>query len=179
MENEVTYVRMSGALGSLLLLWSSIERETRNCLARIHGGDVPKSAFGIASALSTWEEAMKAAPYDQPLRGLLASQLRSQLQRPLEIRNGLCHGLRGISSGRTTGISSGSNDCFASLTWELNGSPDSITWHELQLLFSNLDRARRAISMISAPHKDIGRSRFTDSPENREWWRTEFKIDLP
>lgn len=88
MTNDVTYEQISASLGSLLLLWAAIERSARNEVARIYGGCLPKSAYGIAAVLNAWEAAVIATRPEAPLRALLASTLRTELQEPLSIRNG-------------------------------------------------------------------------------------------
>src|SRR5690606_9176721 len=98
MDTEVTYFQMQGTLGSLLLIWAELERTIRDEVSRAHGGILPKSAHGIAAALNAWEAAMTKDRQTRPFQALLASQVRAQLQRPLDIRNGVCHGLVGVSA---------------------------------------------------------------------------------
>jgi hypothetical protein len=47
---DVSYERISGSLGSLLLLWAAIERSAREEVVRVHG-QFPRSAHGIAAVL--------------------------------------------------------------------------------------------------------------------------------
>lgn len=141
MTKDVTFEQISGSLGSLLLLWAKIERLARDEVAQIHGGCLPKSAYGIAAVLNAWEAAVVAARPEVPLRALLAATLRAQLQEPLNVRNGICHGLVGISSthgGRP-----------ATLIWEINDVKRGITWEELQATFAWLSKVPFAISTIS------------------------------
>lgn len=166
---DVSYERISGSLGSLLLLWAAIERSAREEVVRAHGS-LPKSAHGIAAALKCWEATVKDAQAPATLGPRLAEVLRADLQAPLAIRNGLCHGL--------TGFSAESPETPAKLEWEINGQAHSIGWKELQACFSWLSRVPRAIWMISA---QFGGStdRRIDTPENRQWWFSEFGLELP
>ncbi len=106
----------------------------------------------------------------EPFRVQLAATLRTALQEPLNIRNGVCHGLIGISSAY--------DGKPAVLTWELNGETRSITWTELQIMFSWLSKVQFAIPMIvSMPSTGLG-NRMTNTAENRQWWLDEYGIAL-
>lgn len=167
---DVTYDRLSGSLGSLLLLWARIERSARAEVAH-SDGSLPKSAHGIAAVLDLWKSKVVA---DQPATSLcpsLATVLRAELQAPLDIRNGLCHGLIGISMAR--------EDMTSKLSWELKGKEQSISWEELQASFAWLSKVPHALSMISNPSLERFGSRAIDNAENREWWLTEFALRLP
>jgi hypothetical protein len=168
MTPDVTFEKISASLGSLLLLWAAIERAARDEVARLHGGCLPKSAHGIAAVLNTWEAAVISVRPEAPFRALLAAKLRAELQLPLKIRNGVCHGLVGISSaydGRP-----------AALTWEINDAKCSITWEELQSMFSWLSKVHLAISMITNSSTEQAGSRMVDNSENRKWWLEEFGL---
>lgn len=170
MTTNVSFEQICGSLGSLLLLWSEIERTAREEVARAHGGQLPKSAHGIAAVLNVWEAAVVGAQNAPTLRTLLASRLRARLQYALEVRNGVCHGLLGFSAAHL--------NTPATLTWELNGENRSITWDELQINFSWLSKVPNAIEMISDPKPEKLGSRMTDSTENREWWIAEYGLNL-
>lgn len=170
MTDDVSFEQIQGSLGSLLFLWSKIERAARDEVANAHDGQLPRTAYGIAAVLNAWEAAVSDGPKASPLRTLLAHTLRAQLQHPLDIRNGVCHGLVGRSAAR--------GNQPASLTWELNGEKHSITWQELQVNFAWLSKVPFAIGMISNHSEDEAGSRFIDSPENRSWWRSEYGLVL-
>ncbi len=163
---NATYEQMAGSLGSLLLLWARIERAAQAEIVRGHGL-LPKQAHGIAATLRTWQVIVSDTP-PPSLGALLAATLRDQLQHPLDVRNGLCHGLIGIESA---GVASGEGR----LTWHLNGSERQIDWAELQESFRWLSKVPSAIGLIS--HRSFPRA--VDNAENREWWLAEFGIELP
>jgi hypothetical protein len=166
----VSYEQIQGSLGSLSLLWSAIERAAREEVARAHDGQLPKSAHGIAAALKAWEVTVAGGQDASPFSALLASTLRAQLHDPLDIRNGVSHGLVGLSSSQVNRP--------ATLTWELNEERRSITWDELQATFSWLSKVPSAIRIISNSHPGKLGSRMTDNHGNREWWKTENGLDL-
>lgn len=111
---------------------------------------------------------------DQPatsLCPLLAQTLRAELQGPLDIRNGICHGLVGISAA--------CEDMTATLHWEINGEKHSVSWEDLQTSLYWLSKIRRAFSIISNSSLESLGSRAINNTENREWWLTEFGLNLP
>lgn len=167
---DVSYERISGALGSLLLVWASVEKAVRHEVVRAHG-NLPRRAHGIAAALQTWESAVVESGPANSLRPLLSRTLRRQLQKPLDIRNGLCHGLVGISAA--------TEQMQATLQWEINDERHGISWDDLQEQLGWLSRLPHAISIISHPSTGRARSRATDNTENRAWWRSEFSFDVP
>lgn len=170
MDKDISFEQLRGSLGSLLLLWSAIERAARKEVARAHDGQLPRSAHGIAAVLDAWQAVVAGGENPTPLRTLLASTLLAQLKNSLDTRNGICHGLVGLSAA--------DGNLPARLTWELNNTTRSITWGDLQATFRWLSKVPFAIAMISnSPLEKLG-SRMTDSPENLEWWTTEYGLDI-
>ena len=87
------------------------------------------------------------------------------------MRNGICHGLIGISAAR--------GDMPATLMWEINNEKHSVSWEDLQVSFSWLARLPRAFQMISNPSLERLGSRAINNIENRDWWMAEFDLNLP
>lgn len=166
---DVTFYQMSAAIGSLLLIWSRIERSARDDVVKLLG--FPAKVHGIKAVIQTWEGAVVEAQPADTLCPLLAATLRSQLQGQLDIRNGICHGLIGIMGAV--------GDAPAALSWELKGQKHSISWDELQSSLGWLSKIHFAFSMISNPDLDRLDCRVFDTRENREWWRNEFGLELP
>lgn len=166
----MTYEKMRGSVGSLLLVWSAIEGSARDEVIRAQGC-VPKSAHGVAAVLKIWEGIVIAGHPATSLCPLLATTLRASLQGAIEVRNGICHGLIGISAER--------EDMTAALHWEINGAKHSISWENLQTSLNWLSKIRSAISIISNSSLESLGSRVIDSIENREWWLTEYGLSLP
>jgi hypothetical protein len=166
---DVSYERIKGSIGSLLLVWGKIERSARDEVVSFHGC-LPKSAHGIAAVLRTWENTVIEGHPATSLCPLLAATLRAELQRPLDIRNGICHGLVGISEE--------SEDMRASLQWEINDEKHSISWEDLQASLSWLSKICFAFSIISNASLEETGSRAINNDINREWWLTEFGLNL-
>lgn len=167
---DVTFERLSGSLSSLLMLWARIEKSVRAEVIRFHGY-LPKSAYSISALLKEWEGTVIASQPATSLCRSLATALCAQLEKPLRIRNGLCHGLAGIASANA--------EEPAKLYWQLNGEDHSISWQELQELFAWLSRIPDAVRLISNPSLERIESRGRDTAENRDWWLMEFAIVLP
>lgn len=167
---DVTFSQMSGAIGSLLLIWSGIEKAARDEVIRFYGF-LPPKAHGIKAVLRTWEGTVNEAQPAETLCSLLAATLRSQLEGPLNVRNGICHGLIGISAAV--------DDSPAQLRWEMNDQKHSVSWDDLQTSLRWLSKIRFAFSMISNPRLDRLDCRVVDNIENREWWRAEWGLLLP
>ncbi|WP_313671504.1 hypothetical protein [Sandarakinorhabdus sp.] len=164
---DITYEKMSGALGSLLLVWAALERSLRSEIIRAKRC-VPEGTHGVGGLLKCWECVVTEKHPADSLGPLLARALQDQLQGPREVRNGLCHGLVGISAA--------TEKIPAKLRWKINDKSHSISWAELQEQFAWLSKLPGAVSLISNP--SFG-SRATNNAENREWWRSVYAIDLP
>lgn len=171
MDEAVTFAQIKGSVASLLLVWAQIERTARDEVARAHGGAVPKSAHGLVAVLNAWEARMTEDRLARPYQAALASRLRALLQRPLEIRNGVCHGLVGIVSscpGKP-----------ATLSWDMNGNGQTVTWDEMQEVLRLLSRLPRAFSVISHAAAEPAPGRAASLLPDRDWWAVEFGIDVP
>lgn len=101
---------------------------------------------------------------------LAAKEIRAGLRAHLRTRNGICHGLEGVSAAK--------DGKPAMLTWTIEGETCAIAWDDLQASFAWLSRVPRAISMISHASSDRIGNRFSDCPDNRAWWLSEFGLDL-
>lgn len=159
---------MKATVGSLLLLWSEVERAARQQVAAANGGDLPKSAYGLAAALNAWQATATRPEAEGLLGNGLAKGLRMRLQFPLDIRNGICHGLVGISAAF--------HSHPASLTWEIGEKRHSLAWDEMQEVLRWLSKVPAALSIIGNPERDKGASRMQDTTENREWWLAEYGL---
>lgn len=160
---------MQACLGSLLFLWADIERELREQVVR-HCGTVPRPAHGIAACLRSWRSSISDINDIEQFREELADNLIEQLLHTCRIRNGVCHGLAGYSSG---------SERSAQLLWRLNGEEGLVSYRELQDSFSWLARVPRALSVLSRP-SFVGKfDRCVDTAENRQWWQIEFALGLP
>lgn len=167
--HDVDFDRISAAIGSLLLLWASIEEAAKKGTETLVGSR-PKPAHGIAATIRTWEDAVRATSPEPSLAEPIAEVLRQKLREPLMIRNGICHGLSGISASQ--------DGAPALLRWRSGNGVGEITWDGLQAMFMELSRMRRALDtlsgMVARRRNDGHFDRLGDTAENRGWWAAEF-----
>lgn len=132
----VTFDQVKGAIGSLILLWSDIERELVASIRKMHAGEMPKSAHGILGSLKTWSHRAMRQESDDDLHAQLCRRLVDLLEDALTIRNLVCHGLIGIHA------QIGPTDVEAHLTVELGGDKRILRWDELQEMFAWMSRTK-------------------------------------
>jgi len=164
----MTFEEAKGAIGSLLLVWADIERSLRQEIARANDGIIPNSVQGAGAALTEWERSVVRAHPSDRLRMKLVANLLAKLCEPRKIRNGICHGLRGVWSSRA--------GAAAKLNWEINGQQCSIEVEELLAMLGWMSRVPQAVSILSAPVDLSLSGRLRDTAENRQWWSEEFGL---
>lgn len=135
-NTTVSFEQMKGAVGSLIFLWSQIERELAESLDALQIEGSSKSAHGIARRLDLWSNQIKSRSGQRELASRLTDVLAAHLRDSLSVRNLICHGLTGISAK----IHSEGKD--ARLTVELGDIRRSLTWTELQIMFGWMSRVR-------------------------------------
>ena len=169
LTETVTYERICGTVASLLFLFARIENETRDIIALARGADSLAGLHGARGTLRVWWDLLRADREARPYEALLADQLWAQIQEPLEVRNGICHGLMGAFSSR--------GDEPATLTWRMYGGTNSKTYDELQAMFAWLSKIPQAMSMIShaVGARDVAELR---SLPDRDFWTKEFGIEF-
>lgn len=156
---------MQAALGSLLLLWSAIERQAMQQIAQPEDCTQGRRPLGPSELLRGWRRQITQTPADGSLRNSLAETLCDQLEQPRAVRNGVCHGLVGV---RASGP-----EQPACMTWDTAGTLHQITWDELQTIFRFLSKVPHAMSMIGDQSE-----RCADTPEKRDWWASEYGLIL-
>lgn len=169
MTETVNYERICGTVASLLLLFSRIEDEARELIERADGSDRLKSIRGARGALREWRSTILAQQETRPFEAQLADALWEQIQGPLDIRNGVCHGLCGVSAGR--------GDTEATLSWRVQGRTKSTTYSELQEMFAWLSKVPQAMAMISHAVGCVNSTRLRPFPK-REFWESEYGIEF-
>lgn len=169
MLEAVSYERITGTAASLLLFFSRIETEAREIIEKAGASARLKRVRGARGSLREWRDLILEQQETRPYEAKLANALWGQIQEPLDIRNGVCHGLCGASASR--------GDPHATLTWRANGNTRSMTYGELQDVFAWLSKVPRAMSMIShaACAKDIAKIR--PLPQ-QDFWAVEFGIKI-
>ncbi|MFN5996419.1 MAG: hypothetical protein ACK47C_14280 [Paracoccaceae bacterium] len=169
MSEPVNYDRICGTVASLLLLFSRIENEAHEIIEKADGSDRLNGVRGARGSLRAWRALILADQESRPYEAKLADALWAQIQGPLDIRNGVCHGLNGAFASR--------GDTQATLTWRVHGTTKRMTYNELQEVFAWLSRIPQAMSMISHAVCETDVSKLRPLPE-LDFWATEFGIKL-
>ena len=135
----VTFEQMKGAIGSLLFLWSQIEKELADSLSVLQDDRLPKATRGIARSIDLWSGEIQRRAGQDVLTNQLRNHLVDHLREALNVRNLVCHGLIGITARI------GSADAEAHLTVKLDDVTRTLSWTELQSLFERMSKARSLI----------------------------------
>lgn len=159
---------LRGGIGSLILLWSRIERAVKKEILACCGEPLPKSVNGIKSALDRWRDIEEGKPETSDFHKIIISKLLTKLQYALDMRNGFCHGCVDISVGM--------DGQSGMITWTFKEENHKISYDELTSILGWLSKIPFLIQMISRPRVIKAGCRFVDTHENREWWRIEFGL---
>ena len=137
-DTTVSFEQMKGAIGSLVFLWSQIERELVESVdaLQIAGLGSLKSAHGIARKIDLWSGQMQLRNAQRELASRLTDVLVAHLGEALSVRNLVCHGLIGI----TAKMHPKGDEAYLSV--ELGDVRKRLTWTELQIMFARMSRAR-------------------------------------
>jgi hypothetical protein len=153
----VSFLEMKASVGSILFLWSSIERELAKRIEYLDDGSTKNGAHSVTQKIIRWEGLQSAACAERPEHQALLREVRERLTQALEIRNRIAHGLIGITA-----------DPFghhgdARLETELNGEKRSLPHAELEHSMRVLSHLIWAIGSLSeaAIQKDLGRAEKT------------------
>ncbi len=152
-QSPVTLDQMKGAVGSLLFLWSQIERELGASIDKLVDGRTTKRPHGIAQNLDLWRTEIQNRTSRSGLADELCIRLTDHLREALAVRNLVCHGLIGYSA-RLTPLHE-----EACLTVELNGLERSLSWAELQEMFDWMSRASCLIGELTIAVLETDQSR--------------------
>jgi len=134
---------IKAAVGSMLFLWSDLERALRDALRTELFADRPEPVHQISRVLDLWSGRVGAAGPDRPLQREVCGRLRDLLGQALRVRNMICHGLVGYSAedrGRSR---------EAHLVVELGGERRDLGWGELQAMFAWMSRSRWVIEDLT------------------------------
>lgn len=138
-DQTITFDQMKGTIGSLLYLWSGIEKSLNVAIENLHGENVPRSVHGIRRSIDVWSLAIKQTDQTSTLRADLCDRLVKMLKEALVIRNLVCHGLIGISARLHI------DDPEAHLKVQLGDDMRLLTWHQLDEMFSWMSSTRSLI----------------------------------
>lgn len=130
-DPPVSHEQMKAAIGSLVFLWSRIERELTAAI-RLLVDPEAKVPYGPARLLDCWSKAIACRSADRPWQTALCDRVVGHLRDALGVRNFICHGLVGVT-GQRQGV-----EPF--LTVELGAEGRVVTWRELQEMFDWMSR---------------------------------------
>lgn len=139
----ITIDQMKGAIGSLVFLWSSIERTLTDSIRRMNDGEIPNSAHGISRSLEQWSRGVITEDGSRLIQTALCSRSVKMLKEALSIRNLVCHGLIGYSA------QTHQNEPEAHLIVKLGNDERTLTWSELDEMFRWMSRISRLIENLT------------------------------
>lgn len=142
-SESVSFVEMKAMVGSIIFLWSSIERELAKRIETPENGTNKNGAHTVAQKIARWKSLQAAVGAKRPEHQSLLQEVRERLNRALDIRNRVAHGLIGITA-----------DPFghhgdAHLETELNGETRRHTHPELEQTMRILSHMVSAIGSLS------------------------------
>jgi hypothetical protein len=141
--SPVSFVEMKASVGSILFLWSSIERELTKRIEQLDDGKSRNGAHALAQKIARWESLQAAVCEERLEHRELLNEVRDRLMKALELRNRLAHGLVGVTAdpfGR---------DGDAHLETELNGEKRKHAHSDLELVMRILSHMVWAIGGLS------------------------------
>ena len=137
--NPVTFVEMKASVGSILFLWSSIEREITKRVEELDDGKSRNGAHTLAQKIARWENLQASICAERPEHQDLLKEVRTRLMMALELRNRITHGLVGITANRGD----------AHLETELNGEKRKHAHSDLEHVMRILSHMVWAIGSLS------------------------------
>ena len=152
-------------MASLLFLFANIENQAREIIDKAGATESLTNVFGVRRALQVWKNLLFKDREKRPEEALLAERLWSWIQEPLNVRNGICHGLAGASAER--------EDEPATLSWRDREGVRSRTFEKLQEMFVWLSKLPLAMDMISHAVGAKDPSKLRPFPM-RDFWESEF-----
>lgn len=141
--NPVTFVEMMASVGSILFLWSSVEREISKRIEELDDGKGRNRAYTLAQKIACWESLQASICAERPEHQNLLNEVRTRLMVALELRNRITHGMVGIVAD-PFGHSGG-----AHLETELNGETRKHAHSDLQRVMLILSHMVSAIGSLS------------------------------
>jgi hypothetical protein len=142
--DTITLDQMKAAVGSLLFLWSDIERALRAAFATEPFAGNRKPVHLISQALQVWSERVMPRGGDRPLQRELCQRLHELLKDALLVRNLICHSLIGYSAQPPYQTQE------AHLLVAIGEETRALTWNELQAMFRWMARSRWLIDDLTA-----------------------------
>ena len=158
--NPVTFVEMTASVGSILFLWSSLEREITKRIEELDDGKGRNKAHTLSQKIACWESLQASICAERPERQDLLNEVRTRLMVALELRNRITHGLVGIVADP---FGDGGD---AHLETELNGETRKYAHCDLQRVMLILSHMVSAIGSLS----DATRQKDPRKAQNAYVW---------
>ncbi|MGR3794153.1 hypothetical protein [Vannielia sp. SX4] len=143
--DPVTVDQLKGRVGSILLLWSRIERAVDADIEAL-GGATRRPGEGFAQRLAAWERLLDEADAGRRYETDFRAQVLARIRAVQDIRNRLCHGLLGVTADPSGHYGD------AGLRTELNGEVRAYGRDALDrclTVMAHLDRAIGAVSSVA------------------------------
>lgn len=146
----ISFMEMKASVGSLLFLWSSIEREITKRIEQLDDGKSRFALHTLAQKIARWESLQAAVCDERPEHRELLTEVRARLVMALELRNRITHGLVGITADPF------GNRGDAHLETELNGEKRKHAHSDIEHVMRILSHMVSAIGALSdaAKQKD-------------------------
>lgn len=139
----VTFEQIKGTIGTMVWLWSDIERELRRSLHNLNKGKASKKAHGISRSLNIWSEHILSSAHASNELKKLTYRITEYLEEALVVRNLMCHGLLAAYAK----FHSCERDAY--LHVELGDNHRDLTWTELQNMISWMSRVNYVVRDIT------------------------------
>ena len=150
----VSIDQMKAAIGTLIILWSGIERELTESIRSLDVDGTAPPAHGISRRLDLWSSLVLRGATGRARQTQLCHSLGKYLKDALVVRNFVCHGIVGIQAQFYESCPE------AHLTAELGNERRILTLSELSAIFENMANGTRLIGNLTgaAMAMDVARS---------------------
>jgi hypothetical protein len=142
-EPPTTIAEMKEAVGSLFMLWSSVEADLAKAVGALNGPSAADKLHGIGRTMAAWKALHDELAGHRSEHAEVFGVLHGQLREALRVRNSIAHGFEGYVNAPSDGSGEAYFQC------SLNGSPEVITLRHLRVCLSRLAGARTHISRLT------------------------------
>lgn len=141
--NPVSLLEMKANIGSLLFLWSSVEREITKRIEQLEDETIKSTPHTFVQKIVRWESLQVAVCNERPEHRKLLTEVSVRLGVARELRNRIAHGLVGITADPF------GNRGDAHLQTELNGETRQHAHSDLEHVIRILSHMVWAIGALS------------------------------
>ncbi len=166
MNEFVSFDQIKGSVASLVSLWSKIEIALTQSIQKLDSGKRRKPVQGIAASLDVWSRLVDMPGEDREIQREQCRVLVAHLTNALTVRNLVCHGLVGYSSGGREG------ERPAHLSVHLGDDRRDLSWPELQAMFAWMSKAPWLVEALTRAAIEPDAGRAAKMLPNREHFPT-------